>query len=263
MRWISSTYDICLSSPPKILRMSGGNTHGLRPRERYRLDKFWCLNLLQGEGELHIANTVYPFRDGYACLTWPGVDLVYHFKKKTIKTWVHFIPHHSPRAARVPIPVMQDMGPEFEGIRAEVQAMSSMYRTQPDRATAKLWNLLWQLIPGDSLGSSGDSIVNRATDAINMHLAKPLSVEGLARELCVSQTHLNRLFKSTLGVTVGKYIRSQRMETSLHLLLHTSMPIKHIAYHVGIPDTQHFNKLIRQYYKDSPTRLRQQHALNR
>jgi len=262
MKWASSTHDIPLAFPPKILRMSGGNTHGLRPTERYRLDKFWCLNLMQGEGELHIKDTVYPFRDGYACLTWPGIDLAYHFRRKTIKTWVHFIPVKNQNRSTVPIPIMQDIGPEFDAVRAEVQVMSSIYRTQPERAMAMFWNLLWQLVPNDSTGentvSSTHPIVNRAMDEINMHLSKPICIEQLANELCVSQTHLNRLFKSAVGTSVGRYIRHQRMETALHLLKHTSMPIKHIAYHVGISDSQHFNKLIRREYQFSPTQLRQQ-----
>jgi AraC-like DNA-binding protein len=240
--------------------MSGRRTHGLRKIERYRLDQFWCLNLFQGEGELHIQNAVYPFKEGYAGITWPDVDLVYKFQNKTIKTWVHFIPRETEGEPCAQIPIMQDLGPEFEGIKAELQTISSLYRMQPARAVAKLWDILWQLVrethTEDSPNPQRHPIVTRAMDEIDMHISETIGVEALAGELDISQTHLNRLFKATTGTTVGHYIRERRMEAARHLLMHTTMPIKQIACHVGIPDTQHFNKLVRQYYQQSPTQLR-------
>ncbi len=260
MNWKSHPCQIPLSSPPQILRISGGHLHGLRPIERYRLDKFWCLNLFQGEGELHIGDDIYPFKEGYAGITWPGIDLTYHFRQKTIKTWVHFIPYGNAGEDSTDIPVMQDLGPEFGSIRAELQTLSSLYQIQPRRALARFWDILWQLTSAGPLSATSHPhyhhIVYEAMNEIDMNLSSPLSVEKLAEELHVSQTHLNRLFKSATGYTAGKYIRDRRMETALHLLKHTTMPIKQIAYHVGIPDTQHFNKLIRQYYDSPPTQLR-------
>lgn len=202
----------------------------------------------------------YPFKEGYAGITWPGVDLAYKFNGKTIKTWAHFIPNESEEGSDAHIPIMQDLGPRFEGLKAELQTLSSLYRMHPVRAVAKLWDILWQLVPSDTQNNANQPhrhpIVARAMDEIDMHISESISVEALADELEISQTHLNRLFKAATGVTTGKYIRTRRMETACHLLTHTTMPIKQIAYHVGIPDTQHFNKLIRQHYKLSPTHLR-------
>ena len=251
---------INLDLPPKILRMSGRRIHGLRGRERYRLDRFWCLNLFQGEGELFIDGQPYPFTHGYAGITWPGVDLVYVFRRKTIKTWAHFIPEAAADTETVNIPIMQDLGVEFDRIRAELELLSSYYRVQPARAVAHFWDILWHLIPHESqklaANRSWHPAVGRAMDEIDMHISETLSVEELARELGISLTHLNRLFKAACGTTVGDYIRKRRMELALHLLAHTTMPIKEIATSVGIPNSQHFNKAVRRKFGVCPKSLR-------
>lgn len=240
--------------------MSGRRTHGLQQTEAYRLDRFWCLNLIQGSGELRIGGHPYPFKHGFASITWPGVDLVYKFKEKTYKTWAHFIPSQDPAAELFEIPIMQDLGLEFERMRAELQMVSSIYRAEPARAIARLWDILWRLVPTRPLKHSNNPlhhpVVSRAMDEIDMHLSEAISVEALAQELAVSQTHLNRCFKAATGLTVSHYIRGQRMEAARHLLMHTTMSIKQIAAHVGICDTQHFNKLVRQQYHMAPSKLR-------
>jgi AraC-like DNA-binding protein len=258
MLWRSSLHAIPLSRPPAILRMSGRNVHGLRGDEHYRLDRFWCLNLFQGEGELHIGDDVFPFRSGYAGITWPGVDLVYSFRGKTIKTWTHFVPHGGGAAAQ--IPVMQDVGREFDRLRTDLQSVSSLFRAEPTRAVALLWDILWRLVPIGGTKPSDEPhrnpVVAEAMSFIDLHLGEPSSVGTLARRVGTSQTHLNRLFRAAVGTTAGDYIRRRRLEWARHLLAHTTMPVKAVAYQVGIPDPQHFNKTMRRYFGKPPSALR-------
>lgn len=252
---------ICLERPPQILSMSTSHRHGLRKVERYRLDGFWCLNLFRGEGELSIAGKSYPFRSGYAGITWPGVDLIYSFKTRTTKTWAHFIPAQAGEQALCQIPVMQDLGADFLQVQAELQAIASLYRAQPGRALARLWSTLWRLVPGPESqpGSAANRhpLVTRAMDEIGRRLSEAIGLQALAAELEISQTHLNRLFRAATGNSAGRYIRERRLETACHLLRNTTMSIKQIASHVGVPDPQHFNKLVRHRYGLSPTQLRE------
>ncbi len=258
MLWRSSVHLIPLSQPPGILRMSGRALHGTRGPEHYRLDRFWCLNLFQGEGELNIGGEIFPFRSGYAGITWPDVDLLYTFRGRTIKTWAHFIPQTGDSGVRIPI--MQDLGAEFDRTRRELQSVSSLYRAQPERAVARLWDILWSLVPRHSShsaqGIDRHPAVAKAMDQIDLHIAETIEVSQLARSLALSQTHLNRLFKAAVGATVGEYIRTRRLEWAKHLLAHTTIPIKAIAHQVGIPDAQHFNKVMRRHIGQSPSAFR-------
>lgn len=258
MLWKSSLHTIPLSEPPSILRMSGRAIHGLQGPEHYKLGHFWCLNLFQGEGELSIDGEIFPFYSGCAGITWPGPELVYTFKCKTIKTWAHFIPQEG--ASPINIPIIQDLGAEFDRMRTDLQSVSSLYRADPKRAVARLWDILWRIIPPETHENTSDlhrhPIIARAMDEIDIHLTETISVSALACSLRTSQTHLNRLFKAAIGHTVGEYIRGRRMEWARHLLVHTTMPIKAIAHQIGIPDTQHFNKTVRRYFGHSPSALR-------
>ncbi|MFH1496878.1 MAG: AraC family transcriptional regulator [Verrucomicrobiota bacterium] len=186
--------------------------------------------------------------------------MLYRFRGKTIKTWVHFIPEEDLDGNVVRIPIMQDLGAEFERLRGELQMVSSLYRSQPERAVARLWDILWHLVPMEAAEPvaepSRHPLVARAMDEIDMHLSETIEVESLATELGVSQTHLNRLFKAATRTTVGHYIRGRRLESAMHLLTHTTIPIKGIAWQVGIPDAQHFNKFIRAHFGQSPRSLR-------
>jgi AraC-like DNA-binding protein len=258
MLWRSPSHPISLSRPPGILRMSGRAVHGLRGPEHYRLDRFWCLNLFQGEGELSIDGKIFPFRSGYAGITWPDAELIYTFRGKTIKTWAHFIPKRG--GSPMDIPIMQDLGADFDRMRTELQSVSSLYRAQPERAVARLWDILWRILPQQS-SSSADGphrhpAIAKAMDEIDIHLAESIEVTTLARSLEISQTHLNRLFKTAVGTTVGEYIRSRRLDWAKHLLCHTTLPIKTIAYRVGIPDPQHFNKMMKRYFGCAPSAIR-------
>jgi AraC-like DNA-binding protein len=258
MLWRSTFHAIPLAQPPGILRMSGRAVHGLRGDEHYRLDRFWCLNLFQGEGELRVGDEVFPFRAGYAGITWPDVDLVYSFKSKTIKTWAHFVPQ--PGRVLTRIPVMQDLGSDFDLVRTELQNVSSLFRAQPARAVARLWDILWRLVPLETDKSTRDAgrhpIVAEAMAFIDLHLAEPIEIAELARKLHASQTHLNRLFASAVHLTVSDYIRRRRLDWARHLLAHTTKPIKEVAHLVGIPDAQHFNKSMRKYFGRAPSALR-------
>ncbi len=258
MLWRSIHHSISLSQPPAILRMSGRAIHGLRGPEHYRLDRFWCLNLFQGEGELRIGAETFPFRSGYAGITWPGPELVYTFRGKTIKTWVHFIPHED--GPEVDIPVMQDLGADFDRMRTDLQSVSSLYRAQPERAVSRLWDILWRIIPQGAHDIAKEPhrhpVIARAMDEIDMRLPESVAVSELARKLKISQTHLNRLFKTAIGATVGEYVRGRRLEWARHLLSHTTMPLKAIAHQIGIPDAQHFNKMIRRHFGHAPSALR-------
>lgn len=257
MLWRSACHAIPLSSPPAILRMSGRAVHGLRGPEHYRLDRFWCLNLFQGEGELTIDGDTFPFKSGYAGITWPDADLVYTFRRRTIKTWAHFIPHTGGAAE---IPIMQDLGADFDRLRTDLQSVSSLYRAQPERAVSRLWDILWRIVPQQTQPSPNDPhrhpVVAKAMDEIDLHIAETIEVSQLSVTLQISQTHLNRLFKAAVGTTVGGYIRSRRLDWAKHLLSHTTLPIKVIAHRVGIPDPQHFNKTMKRQFGKAPSRIR-------
>jgi len=156
--------------------------------------------------------------------------------------------------------VVHDLGVDFEALYHAMGIAVSCHSTQPARAEARLWDILWQLaertrsVP--AAGSHTHPAVSSVSRIIQERLGKPLSVSDLAEEAGISQNHLTRLFRANFKNTVVGYIRQQRIVRAHHLLTQTTLPIKAIAAEVNLPDLHQFNKVIRRELGMSPRECR-------
>jgi len=88
----------------------------------------------------------------------------------------------------------------------------------------------------------------------------PHSVRELARELRLSPTHLQRLFKQETGVRIGRLLAEHRLDQATELLSNTNMEIKEIAYKVGYGHHSSFVRAFQRRFGQSPKRYRQKSA---
>ena len=154
---------------------------------------------------------------------------------------------------------MQDLGNDFGRIYSEFEHAVAVFSSRPARAEARLWDILWELserTPSAAAGPRRHPALEKAIERIELGLAHSIRVSDLANEVGISQTHLRRLFEEDRGQSVRTYIRSRRMERVRQLLQNSTLSIKAIAQEVGIPDLQHFNKVVRRELGAAPTRLR-------
>lgn len=103
--------------------------------------------------------------------------------------------------------------------------------------------------------------INRVVEYINNHLDAPLSLEILASESCFSPFHFHRIFKAFIGETVGSYIQRVRLETAVHLLRYSELPIESIATRVGYEMPSSLSKAFKNAYGISPSEYRKQDNL--
>ena len=252
------TWDLPLKSCPMIAQMNGRSQHGHRGIEHYRLNQIWCLNLYEGTGQLRIAGHVLPIRPGYASITVPDHDMDYRFDGPATLTWAHFIPVRG--AGTQPIPAMLDLAGDFDRIRLSIQHAAAVLAEKPERAAARVWEVLWEITELGDVSAPPHAALHPALSLvfgqIHARLAEPLSIEDLAKSADISQTHLNRLFRQAAGQTVSEYIRTRRLDRARHLLRYSTLPIKSIAAEVGIPDPHLFNKTVRKAFGGPPTAFR-------
>jgi transcriptional regulator GlxA family with amidase domain len=77
--------------------------------------------------------------------------------------------------------------------------------------------------------------------------ADPLrSVADLAREVCLSPAHLQRLFKQETGVHLSALLSESRLRNAAQLLTTTDMEIKEVAYLAGY---QHHSSFVRAFQR--------------
>ncbi len=251
---MAASYLLPLTAPPRVLAMSAGSPHGRHGDEAY-LTTFWVLNLvLGGRGTLELDGSTLALRDGSVLVVPPGVPHRYRFPRPVTKVWVHFQPASGARTVAMPV-LHEPTG--SRSLRADLIEAATRFLHEPERVTARVWDLLWRLGSGPVEGrTERGPLAGLLLRHVEEHLAEPLSPASLARRFRISATHLNRICSRATGMPLGAFVRRQRLERAVHLLRGSDQPIRQIAAQVGYPDLSHFNKLIRAYAGRSPSSVR-------
>jgi AraC-like DNA-binding protein len=255
-------WQLPLSSPPEIFMMGMSNHRPQRGYDHYRIEGLWCLHFYRYEGELRINGESFPIRPGSCSVTPPSARLEYAYG---FAPAIHAVAHfrlEDKAETTVELPAMRELGEEFGELAAAFEAAIPWRASQPARASARLWDVLWRLgeswasAQGESTPGAAHAAVERALHFIEMRLATSLRVEDVAAHAGFSHNHFTRVFAAHAGSTPSQYIRARRVERAKHLLQHSTLPAKAIAAQCGLGDLQAFNKALRRELGVSPRALR-------
>ncbi|NER18343.1 helix-turn-helix domain-containing protein [Spongiivirga citrea] len=83
-----------------------------------------------------------------------------------------------------------------------------------------------------------------------------LSLEYLSKELNVHPVHISRAAPKYLSMSLGNYIRKQKLKNVLPLLLDSSISLTEIGYQVGFSDQSHFNRVFKSHFNINPSQYR-------
>jgi AraC-like DNA-binding protein len=84
----------------------------------------------------------------------------------------------------------------------------------------------------------------------------PPSLENLARDAGMSVSTLQRLFRSTYGMTVFEFVRSARLDEARHSLEHEGISIAEAAYRAGYSNPANFATAFKRRFGVSPKNMR-------
>ena len=96
---------------------------------------------------------------------------------------------------------------------------------------------------------------------VERDLAQSRSVQYYARQLASSPKKLNALTRQTLNKTAKEFIEEQVILEARRLLAQGKMPIKEIAYQLGLSEPTNLVKFFKKHTRTSPTAFRQQFQL--
>lgn len=85
----------------------------------------------------------------------------------------------------------------------------------------------------------------------------------LARELAHDYSYLSKLFSSVEGITIEKYIITQKIERVKELIIYDEMNLQEISHLMNYSSSQHLSNQFRQVTGMSPTEFRQTHSHDR
>ncbi len=89
---------------------------------------------------------------------------------------------------------------------------------------------------------NGRRWTERAQEYLRAHLAEPLCLKALAREVGCSPFYLSRTFSDQVGETLPAYLRRLRMEKAADLLRSGDHNVTEAAMAVGYSSLSHFSK---------------------
>jgi len=149
-------------------------------------------------------------------------------------------------------------------IKAEREAFAKLPTMAPERyeaALALLKSFAFQL--GESAhrllfanAQHEPEPVRHAKAYIMQHLAEPMSLETVAREVSVSPFHFCKVFKRATGMTFTDFVNRARVEKAKRMLMRPEARITEVAYDVGFQSLSHFNRSFRRIASESPTEFR-------
>ena len=82
------------------------------------------------------------------------------------------------------------------------------------------------------------------------------SLKYLSDQLNVHPVHISRAASKHLSMSLGEYIRLEKMKKALPLLLDPSLSLTAVAYQAGFSDQSHFNRVFKSYFNMNPSAYR-------
>ena len=238
-----------LAAPPEVVDVQR-DAHGQRGEERYRLRRIWCLQVVDGAGELEWEGRWLPLTSGCVTVTAPDVEHAYRMRQRTDFSWIHLVPDTS--AAALSLPVVSQHPAARDLIRQAVAC------GRPTAARALAWAAA-ALLAGAEQPAAEEAVhpgVRRALAWAEARIERPLTAEALAQRADLSVAQLNRAWRAATGLPAIGWVRERRLQRALHLLRHGGLGCPAIAARMGFADVQHLNKALRQRFGRPPRALR-------
>ena len=103
--------------------------------------------------------------------------------------------------------------------------------------------LLKQAPPGKchAMRSNNHKVIESTLQYISGHLNEELTLEALAEKASFSPVYFHKLFRTSTGKTLHRYIEEQRIRRSVDLLVTTDLTLSRIAYECGFSSQSYFS----------------------
>ncbi|MGE9290747.1 MAG: helix-turn-helix domain-containing protein [Puniceicoccales bacterium] len=245
-----------LLTPPQP-RIISHALHGLGgvTDETFCLPDQWMLHFYQYSGRIRVREREFALQPGCATLIPPGSETHFTYRGESPHLYAHF---YLPDGADSE-PLYWPANPRIESLRELLEGALSFHRTNSQRSTARLWDVLLGLAFLREEGSPRTQSQEKLDECLRLmsaQISTQLPISQIARQVGISPNQLTRLFREKLNTTPVAYRQELRMDRACTLLRHSDLPVKAIACTVGMPDLQAFNKTFRKCRGVSPREYR-------
>lgn len=96
---------------------------------------------------------------------------------------------------------------------------------------------------------------------IENHYMDKITIEEMAAEVGLSQSHFMKYFKNTMGTSFIEYLNEYRLTMASRLLISSDASILVIAEEVGYENLSYFNRTFKKRFGQTPREHRKRHRL--
>lgn len=108
----------------------------------------------------------------------------------------------------------------------------------------------------ENLPTPLDPRIQATCQFIAKNLAEDVSLDDIARHVCLSPSRLAHLFREQMGMNILRWREDQRITLAKQLLLSTRTPVSTVAGKVGYDDQLYFSRVFRKRVGVSPSGFR-------
>lgn len=99
-------------------------------------------------------------------------------------------------------------------------------------------------------------IVNKVIQYVNSEVESLLTVEGIAKHLNISTSHLSRVFREHTKITLVEYISIRKVEESQYYLRFTEKKISEVSDQFHFCNQSYFTRTFKKYSGETPKKFR-------
>lgn len=105
--------------------------------------------------------------------------------------------------------------------------------------------------------NKNEQYVSQILTFVDQHFNEEISYDDLGKVTHLSKSHLMKVFKESLGISISEYINRRRVYEAKRMLLSTNeVSITEIAYQVGFKQLSHFSASFKKITGHSPEKFR-------
>lgn len=123
------------------------------------------------------------------------------------------------------------------------------------------WSLFKKSSSQSNFRSQESLLIKKVKNYIKNHYTqRGLSLNQIAEANHISSNYLSNLFKQETGKNVWDYVIKLRMEESRYLWLNTDMKVYEISDHIGYESADHFSRVFKKSFGESPSKMKKRIA---
>lgn len=228
--------------------------------------------VFDGAAEMRVGGQAWALSPGDLCVCFPGVVHGYGERSEDAQALMLIF---APELFGDFSGMMSHYVPEIPLVRAETLpedvrfCMEQLRRGSacgPDERAARgyIQVILARVLPGMAMTDRTAAATDASYDVLKYladHFTEPITLDSLARTLCVSKSYLSHTFSRQLGANFRTYVNTLRLDFACSLLRGTDRTVTQIAYESGFESQRTFNRAFFQQYGMTPSRYRQRNRL--